>query len=286
MLNGFIKRKKYAIKTPDSTKVEIPEGIYVKCTHCKKNIYMEDIKRNEWVCPYCQYHMPIGAKKRVKYIVDKGTFKELDATLQTKNILDFPNYEEKIEGYQRKTKQSEAIITGVGKINGQKTVIAVMDSHFMMGSMGCVVGEKITRSIEYATVHQLPIVIFAASGGARMQEGIFSLMQMAKTSAALAKHDEEGLCSIIVLTDPTTGGVTASFAMLGDIILAEPGVLVGFAGPRVIEQTINQKLPEGFQKAEFLLEHGMIDSIVDRKNLKNQLAKLLEWHSKEVQDER
>ena len=204
----------------------------------------------------------------------------MDAKLISGNPLEFDGYDEKMQKYMEKTQQNEAVITGKAKIEGQETIIAIMDSGFMMGSMESVVGEKVTRAIERATNEQLPLIIFTASGGARMQEGIYSLMQMAKTSAALAKHDAKGLLYISVLTDPTTGGVTASFATLGDIILAEPGALIGFAGPRVIEQTIKQKLPEGFQSAEFLLEKGQIDAIVNREDLRNTLSKLLKYHQK------
>lgn len=213
-------------------------------------------------------------------IVDEGTFEEFDANMSAVNPLDFDKYEDKIKNMQEKTGLKDAVVTGRGDIYGQKAVIAVMDSNFMMGSMGSVVGEKITRAIEKSTEEKLPVIIFTTSGGARMQEGMFSLMQMAKTSAALAKHDENGLLYISILTDPTTGGVTASFAMLGDIIIAEPKTLVGFAGRRVIEQTINQKLPEDFQTSEFLFKHGFVDKIVERKKLKEVLGKILEMHAR------
>ena len=282
-LNGLIKKKtKYAIKTKsEQPKSSVPEGIYVQCPNCKKSVYRADLKQNLGVCPECSYYYPLSARARLSLVVDKGSFKELDSAMTSSNPLNFPGYEEKLSAYQEKTGEKEAVITGEAEIEGQKTMIAIMNSSFMMGSMGSVVGEKITRAIEYATQKELPIIIFTASGGARMQEGIFSLMQMAKTSSALARHDAKGLLYISILTDPTTGGVTASFATLGDIILAEPGALIGFAGPRVIEQTINQKLPEGFQRSEFLLEHGQIDSIVERIDLKAILAKLLRLHSKE-----
>ncbi len=281
-LKGFIKKKpKYATATTKPATTSVPEGIYVQCPKCKANIYRPDLKINLGVCPQCGYHYPLSARSRLSAIVDKNSFHELDSELKSVNPLHFSGYQEKLEKYQEKTQQNEAVLTGVGQIEGQETAIAIMDSSFMMGSMGSVVGEKVTRVIEYATAHRLPLIIFTASGGARMQEGIFSLMQMAKTSAALAKHDEAGLLYISVLTDPTTGGVTASFATLGDVIIAEPGALVGFAGPRVIEQTIHQKLPEGFQRAEFLLEHGQIDCIVNRFDLKRTLAQLLRLHSEE-----
>lgn len=210
--------------------------------------------------------------------LDEGSFVEWDSDLETRNVLSFPDYEQKITAMKEKTGLTEGVVTGEGTIQGFKTAIAVMDSHFMMGSMGQVVGEKITRAIERATKERLPIVIFTTSGGARMQEGMVSLMQMAKTSAAAEKHSQAGLLYITVLTDPTTGGVTASFAMLGDIILAEPGALIGFAGQRVIEQTIGQKLPEGFQRAEFLLEKGFVDRIVNRGDMKEELGKILSYH--------
>ena len=286
-LKSLMKRKSRYISTSTSndsksTATSIPEGIYVQCPKCKKSVYRSDLKTNLGVCPACHYYYPLSAKSRVSLVADKGSFVEFDEHLQSVNPLEFPGYEEKLEKYQEKAKQNEAVLTGEATIEGEKVVLAIMDCAFMMGSMGSVVGEKITRAVEYATTHQLPIIIFTASGGARMQEGIFSLMQMAKTSAALAKHDEAGLLYISVLTDPTTGGVTASFATLGDIILAEPGALIGFAGPRVIEQTIRQKLPEGFQRSEFLLEHGQIDNIVERVCLKQDLATLLKLHSKEA----
>lgn len=250
-------------------------GKWVKCDQCKEILYKEDVHSHLNVCPNCGKHFRISARRRIKQIVDEGTFEETNSNLQTINPLQFEGYEKKIQSLQEKTKIKEAVMTGFGKIEGEKVVIAVMDSNFMMGSMGSVVGEKITRAIEDAIAHRLPLIIFCVSGGARMQEGMISLMQMAKTAAALKKLDEAGLLYISVLTDPTTGGVTASFAMLGDIILAEPNALIGFAGPRVIEQTIGQTLPEGFQKSEFLLEHGFIDKIVERKDLKSTLKQIL-----------
>lgn len=283
MLDAFIgRRKKYVQATPtQEAKPEIPKGMYTKCPHCKKTIYVIDLVANMGVCAYCNGHLPLSPATRISKLVDTGSFKEIDKHMTTCNPLDFEGYEEKVEGYVKKTGQKEAVVTGVATINGVETVIGVMDPRFIMGSMGSVVGEKITRAIEYATKHELPIILFSASGGARMQEGIYSLMQMAKTSSALARHDDKGLLFISVLTHPTTGGVTASFAMLGDIILAEPGALVGFAGPRVIEQTIRQRLPEGFQRAEFLLEHGMLDAIVERKDMRDTLGALLKFHIKE-----
>lgn len=283
MLSGFIGRRKKYIKTTQgtATKPEIPKGMYTKCPHCKKNIYVIDLVASMGVCTFCNGHLPLSPATRITKLVDTNSFKEFDKNMTTLNPMAFEGYEEKIEDFIKKTGQNEAVVTGVTRIGGIEVVLGVMDPRFIMGSMGSVVGEKITRAIEYATEHSLPLILFSASGGARMQEGIFSLMQMAKTSSALAKHDDKGLLYISVLTHPTTGGVTASFAMLGDIILAEPHALVGFAGPRVIEQTIRQKLPEGFQKAEFLLEHGMIDAIVERKELRDTLITLLKLHEKE-----
>lgn len=285
MLSALIGRqKKYAQTKTTQSKPEVPKGMYIKCPHCKKNIYVIDLIANIGVCTYCNGHLPISPSARISKLIDLDSFEEFDKEMKSANPLEFEGYEDKIETTMKKVEQNEAVITGKGRIGGIETVLAVMDSRFIMGSMGSVVGEKITRAIEYATAHELPIIIFSASGGARMQEGIISLMQMAKTSAALARHDEKGLLYISVLTNPTTGGVTASFAMLGDIIIAEPNALIGFAGPRVIEQTIRQKLPQGFQRSEFLLEHGMIDCIVERKDMRDSLYKLLKFHAKEGQD--
>lgn len=253
-------------------------GKWVKCDSCKEILYKEDIHKNYSVCPNCGKHFRISARRRLEQIVDENTFEEMDSNLQTTDPLQFEGYTKKIALLQEKTKINEAVKTGIGKINGEQAVIAIMDGNFLMGSMGCVVGEKITRAIETAIEKRLPLIMFCVSGGARMQEGIISLMQMAKTSSALAKLDDAGLLYISVLTDPTTGGVTASFAMLGDIILAEPDALIGFAGPRVIEQTLKQKLPEGFQRSEFLLEHGFIDKIVTRKDMKDTLSQILKLH--------
>ena len=253
-------------------------GKWVKCDSCKEILYKEDVHKNYSVCPNCGKHFRISARRRLEQIVDENTFEEMDSNLQTTDPLQFEGYTKKIALLQEKTKINEAVKTGIGKINGEQAVIAIMDGNFLMGSMGCVVGEKITRAIETAIEKRLPLIMFCVSGGARMQEGIISLMQMAKTSAALAKLDDAGLLYISVLTDPTTGGVTASFAMLGDIILAEPDALIGFAGPRVIEQTLKQKLPEGFQRSEFLLEHGFIDKIVTRKDMKDTLSQILKLH--------
>lgn len=276
------KIKKINPKEPDMKNEKASDmlvGKWVKCNNCKEILYKEDLKSNYSICPNCGKYFRLSARRRIKQIIDEGTFEEIDADMRTSDLLKFEGYKEKIQALQEKTKIQEAIQTGTGNINGLKVAIGVMDSNFMMGSMGSVVGEKITQLVEKAIQEKLPVILFCVSGGARMQEGIISLMQMAKTSSAIAKLDEAGLLYISVLTDPTTGGVTASFASLGDIILAEPGALIGFAGPRVIEQTIKQKLPEGFQSAEFLLEHGFIDKIVERKELKNTISKLIEFHN-------
>ena len=254
---------------------QVPEGLFQKCSSCGKPVYNEDIIENYYICPYCGSYFRVRPRNRIAMVLDKGTFQEWDERMETSDPLNFPGYKKKLERQKSVTNMDEAVITGKGEIGGKEVVIAVMGADFMMGSMGEVVGEKITRAVERATEMRLPVIIFTCSGGARMQEGIISLMQMAKTSAALRKHDEAGLLYITVLTDPTTGGVTASFAMLGDVILAEPGALVGFAGPRVIEQTIGQKLPEGLQRSEFLLEHGFVDKIVERKNLRKVLNTII-----------
>ena len=254
-------------------------GKWIKCDNCKEILYKEDVRANYSVCPNCGKHFRLSSRRRIVQIIDEGTFEELNADLHTTDPIKFEGYLQKIKSLEEKTKIKDAVKTGIGKINGINVAIGVMDANFMMGSMGEVVGEKITRLIETAIEKHLPVILFCASGGARMQEGMVSLMQMAKTSAVLSKLNKAGLLYISVFTDPTTGGVTASFASLGDIILAEPGALIGFAGPRVIEQTINQKLPEGFQRAEFLLQHGFVDRIVERKDMKNELYKILKIHN-------
>lgn len=264
-------------------KPSVPDGAWIKCSECGEILYSQDVLVNFYCCPKCNAHFRLDAYQRLDMIADKGSFKEWNKNRTTINILDFPEYDEKISKLQLKTGLKDAVITGEGKIKGSSAVIVIMDSNFMMGSMGQVVGEKVTYAIEKATRRNLPVIIFTTSGGARMQEGIISLMQMAKTSAALKRHSEAGLLYITVLTDPTTGGVTASFAMLGDIILAEPGALIGFAGPRVIEQTIGQKLPEGFQHSEFLLEKGFVDRIVKRSDMKEELSVLLKMHGGEAE---
>lgn len=256
----------------------VPEGLWKKCENCGAILYDKDLENNFYVCQECGHHHRISAWKRIEQIADAGSFEEIDIEMGDRNPLDFPEYGEKLSAMRQATGLNEAVIYGMCRIHGEKAVLAVMDARFMMGSMGTTVGEKITRAIEKATKRKLPIIIFTCSGGARMQEGILSLMQMAKTSAAVEAHGRAGLPYFTVITDPTTGGVTASFAMLGDVILAEPGALIGFAGQRVIEQTIGQKLPEGFQRAEFMMEHGFIDQIVERKDLKQRLYQLILAH--------
>lgn len=250
------------------------------CPSCDQKLTKEQLGNNLYVCPSCGHHYNISAKYRLKTVLDPKSFKEICGSLKGGNPLDFPEYEEKLAQQRKKTNLREAVMVGTGRIKGTKTVICVMDNRFMMGSMGMAVGEKITRACEYATKNRLPLIIFCASGGARMQEGILSLFQMAKTSAAVARHSEEGLLYISVLTHPTTGGVTASFASLGDIILAEPEALIGFAGPRVIEQTIGQSLPEGFQRSEYLEAHGFVDAVVPRRELREKLGLLLKLHDR------
>lgn len=259
---------------------EVPEGLLRKCNKCGAAIIAEEVKRDGYICPKCGGYFRVHAYRRIQMVADPDTFEEWDHDLTGGNPMHYRGYEEKVHALQEKTGLQEAVVTGKCRINGKETVLAVCDGRFMMSSMGWAVGEKITRAVENATEKRLPVIIFACSGGARMQEGITSLMQMAKTSAALKRHSDAGLLYVSVLTEPTTGGVTASFAMLGDVILAEPGALIGFAGPRVIEQTIHQKLPKGFQRAEFLLEHGFVDDIVKRENLKETLGKILIFHEK------
>ena len=260
----------------EARRPEAPQGILKKCNACKSAIFTEDVKRNYYICPKCHNYFRVHAWRRVEMIADEGSFEEWDHDLQTSNPLQFKGYEEKVHALQEKTNLAEAVLTGKAKIQGMDVVLGICDGRFMMASMGEVVGEKIARAVERATEERLPLILYACSGGARMQEGIVSLMQMAKTSAALKRHSEAGL-----LTEPTTGGVTASWAMLGDIILAEPNALIGFAGPRVIEQTIGQKLPKGFQRAEFLLEHGFIDAILERETSRETLAEILRLHGAE-----
>lgn len=247
------------------------------CPNCHKNIPLSRLWANDLVCP-CGYHFRMKARQRIQMIVDKGSFCELFSDMKSDNPINFPGYKDKIETVRMASGEKEAVVCGTAMISRQKCCLFVMESYFMMGSMGCAVGEKITSLFEYAMQYRLPVIGFAVSGGARMQEGLLSLMQMAKTSAAVKRHSDAGLLYVAVLTDPTTGGVTASFAMEADIILAEPGATVGFAGARVIEQTTKKALPDGFQKSEFVLEHGFVDSIIPRSNQKKYLAEILKMH--------
>ena len=275
MVVDKIKKRESKNFNNTKSKIDIPVGKWVKCNKCKEILYKETIRENLNICPNCGNSFRMHINRRLESIIDEGTYKRFELNMETNNPLNLEDYPKKLKTLREKTGLEEAIACGTGKINGEDVVICIMDSGFLMGSMGAVVGEKITYSIEQAIRLKLPIIIFSVSGGARMQEGIISLMQMAKTTAALTKLDEAGLLYISVLTDPTYGGVTASFASLGDIILAEPGAMIGFAGQRVIEQTIGEKLPEGFQTAEFLLEHGFIDKIVRREDMKETLYKLI-----------
>lgn len=270
--------RQWRTKPKKETTRDIPDNVFMTCTNCHESIPTMDLIHNYYVCPKCHHPFRITARERIREVTDAGTFKEMDAKLESNDEQHFPGYREKLDRTMQKTGMKEAVITGTAKIAGHRCVMAVMDANFFMGSMSSAVGEKITRAIEYATKKKLPVIIFATSGGARMQEGILSLMQMAKTSAAMNRHRERGNLAITVLTHPTTGGVSASFAMLGDIILAEPYALVGFAGRRVIENTIHETLPDNFQSAEFVLEKGFIDRIVPREKMKQELGTLLALH--------
>lgn len=278
--NMFKKTNRRNRNAFGESRPEVPEGLLRKCNKCGAAIIAEEVRGGNYICPKCQGYFRVHARRRIDMIADPDTFEEWDEELVTCNPLQFRGYEEKVAALQEKTGLREAVVTGRAEIGGEPAVIGVCDGRFLMASMGEAVGEKITRAVERATKEKLPVILFACSGGARMQEGIISLMQMAKTSAALKRHSDAGQLYISVLTDPTTGGVTASFAMLGDIILAEPNALIGFAGPRVIEQTIGEKLPKGFQRSEFLLEHGFIDRIVGREEQKAVLAQILRMHHK------
>lgn len=281
----FAKKDKYiritpnnSLKGPLSGSVpEVPDELFAKCPACKHLIYQKDLGIAK-ICPNCSYNFRISALERLFLIIDEGSFQELFTDIESKDPLNFPDYAEKIAKTRAETDLHEAVLTGRASVKGEKIALAIMDSNFIMASMGTVVGEKLTRLIEMATKERLPLVIFTASGGARMQEGIMSLMQMAKVSAAVKRHSNAGLFYLTVLTDPTTGGVTASFAMQGDIIIAEPQSLVGFAGRRVIETTVRENLPEDFQKAEFLLEHGFVDAIVKRTEMRDTIAHLVAFH--------
>ncbi|MEG0371296.1 MAG: acetyl-CoA carboxylase carboxyltransferase subunit alpha [Clostridium sp.] len=276
---GVRPQEKLSSKEIESKKPVIPDGMWTKCSLCNQTIYNEDLKTNQMICPNCSHHFRLGSRERIEITVDEGSFKEFNENMTSKNPLDFDGYENKLLSLKEKLNINEAVITGFCTIGSNPCVIGVMESSFIMGSMGSVVGEKISRAFEIATKEKLPVVIFTVSGGARMQEGIFSLMQMAKVSAAVARHSEKGLLYVPVLTDPTTGGVTASFAMQGDIIIAEKGALIGFAGRRVIENTIRQKLPEGFQSADFLLKHGFLDMVCKRNEIRDVLINILNIHS-------
>lgn len=278
MIVDKIKKQEVKNVTNKKTKVDIPIGKWVKCDYCKEILYKETVRKNLSICPNCGNYFRMHIGRRLELMIDEGTYQRFDINIETSNPLQLEDYPKKLKNLREKTGLQEAVSCGTGNINGEKVVICIMDSAFLMGSMGVVVGEKITYAIEQAIKQKLPLIIFSVSGGARMQEGILSLMQMAKTTAALTKLHEAGLLYISVLTDPTYGGVTASFASLGDIILAEPKAMIGFAGQRVIEQTIGESLPEGFQTAEFLLEHGFIDKIVERKDLKETIDRLIKFH--------
>ncbi len=276
---AWFRKPKYTTIPVTQRKSETSEGLWIKCKDCGEMIYKKDWEDNLKVCPECNYHFRLNLQERIAIVLDKDSLQEDDINILPTDFLNFTDsksYKERLKIAQEKTKLNDAVITGTGTINGHKIVIGILDFNFMGGSMGSVVGEKLTRAIEKAISTKLPLIIISSSGGARMQEGIVSLMQMAKTSSAIARLDTSNILFISVLTDPTTGGVTASFASLGDIIISEANALIGFAGPRVIEQTINQQLPKGFQRAEFMLEHGLIDMVVSRKDLKQTLSQLLE----------
>lgn len=279
----FRSKPKYVTVRPQavSIKRELPNGLWQKCPDCMNLIYKKELEKNLFVCEKCGFHFRIGARERLRQIADPGSFEEYNTHLESENPLGFPGYDQKLARAREKTGLDEALITGKASIEGNPCFLGIADFGFMAGSMGSVVGERVTRTFEMAIEEQLPVVIFSAGGGgARMQEGILSLMQMAKTSQAVEKHHRAGLLYLSVLTNPTLGGVYASFASLGDIVLAEPGALIGFAGPRIVEETIRQKLPSGFQSAEFALEHGMLDKIVHRKDMKQTLGRILRLHRK------
>jgi len=268
-------------KPVPKNQIDLPDGLFIECEQCHSALYQKALQENLSVCPHCQFHFRLNANDRIRLVTDEGSFVEMDDTVTSKNPLSMPEYDQKLSISKKSTGHQEAFVCGQATIQGNQVALGVLDSFFMMGSMGSVVGEKITRLIEHAILSTLPVVIFSASGGARMQEGILSLMQMVKTSAALKKLDQIKGLFISVLTHPTTGGVAASYASLGDIIVAEHGALIGFAGARVIKQTIQQDLPEGFQTAGFQLKHGQVDLVVERKNLKTTLIQLLRFHAKQ-----
>lgn len=276
MLEAF--KKEYRGHVPPKNTIDIPKNLFVTCEDCNELLLVDDLNKNLKVCPKCGYHFRISARERLHHLDVNHTFKEFDTTLTSTNPLNFPGYQEKLTQYQASSHELDAVITGSMELASIPIALGIMDSTFMMGSMGSVVGEKLTRLMEYATNHRLPLIIFCASGGARMQEGMFSLMQMAKTASSLSRHSEAGLLSVMILTNPTTGGVAASFATLGDLIFGEQKALIGFAGPRVIKETIREDLPKDFQKAEFLLQKGFLDGVYARSQWPSILAQILHLH--------
>ncbi|WP_088006631.1 acetyl-CoA carboxylase, carboxyltransferase subunit beta [Indiicoccus explosivorum] len=280
IIRDLFKRTKGEATIPSDESKNVPEGLMTKCPECKHIILTKELIKQDKVCPKCSHHFKMTARERTENLLDAGSFRSIDDHIRSVNPLEFPGYEEKVKKDSEKTGLNEAVLTGFGTLDGREVALAVMDSHFRMGSMGSVVGEKITRAVEAAAERELPFIIFTASGGARMQEGVLSLMQMAKVSVALKRHSNKGLLFISVLTNPTTGGVSASFASVGDINIAEPKALIGFAGRRVIEQTVREKLPENFQTAEFLLEHGQLDAVVHRNKMRETLSALVRLHGK------
>ena len=282
---AWFKKEKIPKQPQGERRLKMPEGLWVKCEACKEMVFKKEVLRNDNVCPKCNYHFRINSRERLRLLLDDGQFEEFDADIRPKDALGFSDtkpYAKRIVDYQKRTGMKDALVSCTGTIGGLPVVVGVMEYGFMGGSMGSVVGEKVTRCAEKALQGRVPLIVISCSGGARMQEGALSLMQMAKISAALARLDEAGLPFISVLTDPTTGGVTASFAMLGDLNLAEPRALIGFAGPRVIEQTIRQKLPEGFQRSEFLVEHGMLDMVVERNRLRDVIHDSIRFMTRET----
>lgn len=281
-LNSLFKKPKNELEGEQQAQgPSVPDDLWIKCPVCKTMLLSSDLREDLFVCRKCGHHFKVTARQRIRILTDRHSFHEQDKEMESVNLIDFPGYDKKLENARKNSGEKESVVWGTAEIDGNPCVLCVMDSNFMAGSMGTITGEKISRAFEYAADHRLPAVVFTASGGARMQEGILSLMQMAKTSGAVKRHSDAGLLYVTVLTDPTTGGVTASFAMEGDIILAEPGALVAFAGPRVIEQTIRQKLPQGFQQSEFLEEKGFVDAIVHRWEMKKTLAHILQLHKEE-----
>ena len=280
-LNSLFKKPKNELEGEQQAQgPSVPDDLWIKCPACKTMLLSSDLREDLFVCRKCGHHFKVTARQRIRILTDRHSFHERDKELESVSLIGFPGYDKKLENARKNSGEKESVVWGTAEIDGNPCVLCVMDSNFMAGSMGTITGEKISRAFEYAADHRLPAVVFTASGGARMQEGILSLMQMAKTSGAVKRHSDAGLLYVTVLTDPTTGGVTASFAMEGDIILAEPGALIGFAGPRVIQQTIGETLPEGFQRAEFQMEHGFVDAVVPRKDLRDTLIRLLKLHGK------